>query len=214
MRRLSFPVPFILLAACALLSACGTPDSRTLFTAEDFGIAVYRSETDQDGDFVDDATDVLLSVKTYLATKPVYKSAYYEGGWPTDGCGVCTDVVAQGLLGAGYDLRTLLSEDRAAHPEDYRTDETPDPDIDFRRVRNLLPYFRRNAITLTTDSGKIDQWQPGDIVVWEGHVGVISEHRNASGTPLVYHHANPSQTEYEQDVLNAYGEILGHFRIS
>ncbi|MBQ3791867.1 MAG: DUF1287 domain-containing protein [Clostridia bacterium] len=185
-----------------------------LYPGERFDIPRYVSAVDFDGDGIDDQTDILESVKAYLDTKPVYRSAYYAGGWPDDGYGVCTDVVARGLLGAGYDLQSLVDGDRRAHPERYRAGENPNPAIDFRRVRNLLPYFEGNAISLTTDPTEIAEWQPGDIVVWEGHIGVISEHRNYRGIPLVYHHRSPSQTSYEEDVLDSYGEILGHFRIS
>ena len=179
-----------------------------------FGIEDYKSKYDADGDGIDDQTDILLSVKAYLATEPQYKSVYYDGGWPNDNYGVCTDVVARGLLGAGYDLQALVDADRAENPDGYKEDEKPDKNIDFRRVRNLLPYFRHTAISLTTDTGEYSEWQPGDIVIWEGHVGVISEHRNYKGVPFVYHHGRPEQETYEEDVLETFGEILGHFRVS
>ena len=78
------------------------------YSNEKFGIETYRSQVDRDGDGVDDQTDILQSVRTYLATRPKYKSRYYATGYPDDGYGVCTDVVAFGLLGAGYDLMELL----------------------------------------------------------------------------------------------------------
>ena len=202
---------FVFCSLTLSLLSC-TPSK--LYRADDFGIEVYHSSIDKDGDGIDDATDILQNVKTYLATSPQYKSAYYAGGWPTDEYGVCTDVVARGLLGAGYDLQLLVDEDRKAHPEAYQEGEKPDPNIDFRRVRNLFPYFTRNAISLTLDPKEISEWQPGDIVVWNGHIGVISEHRNKDGVALVYHHVSPGQKNYEQDVLETYGTIIGHFRIS
>lgn len=205
-----FRAALLLLAAALFLSSCG---AKKTYDAEHFGIEPYKSAVDKDGDGVDDQTDILESVRAYLETKPEYKSVYYDGGWPTDGYGVCTDVVARGLLGAGYDLQELVDADRAAHPGDY-ADEKPDRNIDFRRVRNLLPYFRNNAISLTTDPKKISEWQAGDIVVWKGHVGVISDTRNRKGVPYVLHHGRAGQKNYEEDVLESYGEIAGHFRIS
>ena len=74
------------------------------YSNEKFGIETYRSQVDRDGDGVDDQTDILQSVRAYLDTRPKYKSRYYATGYPDDGYGVCTDVVAFGLLGAGYDL--------------------------------------------------------------------------------------------------------------
>ena len=183
------------------------------YTDKDFGIVTYKSEKDADNDGVDDQTDITDSVKAYLATNPKYKSKYYVGGYPDDEYGVCTDVVAQGLKGAGYDLMELVNIDKENNPASYDY-EKADKNIDFRRVRNLKIYFDNNAITLTTDIKKIAEWQGGDIVVFKGHIGIISEHRNKNGVPFVYHHANPIQRYYEEDVLSIRNDIIGHYRIS
>ena len=71
------------------------------YTNADFGITPYTSAVDKDGDGVDDQADILQSAWEYLATKPKYKSKYYGTGYPDDEYGVCTDVVAFGLRGAG-----------------------------------------------------------------------------------------------------------------
>lgn len=183
------------------------------YSNEDFGIATYISAQDKDGDGVDDQTDILQNVRAYIATNPEYKSKYYAGGYPDDGYGVCTDVVAQGLLHAGYDLQQLVDEDIATHPDMYEV-EKADPNIDFRRVRNLLVYFKNHAISLTTDISQIDEWQGGDIIVFKKHIGVVSDVRNRSGVPFIIHHANPYQKYYEEDILENRQDIVGHFRIS
>lgn len=184
------------------------------YTNEDFGIPRYVSGNDQDGDGVDDQTDILDSVYEYLDTKPKYKSKYYaETGYPNDEYGVCTDVVANGMKGAGYDLMLLVNEDILEHPEDYAVGE-PDIYIDFRRVKNLNIYFEHTAISLTTDVDETEEWQAGDIVIWSGHIGVISEHRNRKGIPFVLHHANPVQASYEEDILETWGTVRGHYRVS
>lgn len=183
------------------------------YTNEDFGIATYTSTMDKDGDGIDDQTDILQNVRTYIATEPTYKSKYYAGGYPDDGYGVCTDVVAQGLLHAGYDLQQLVDADIAANPDMYDV-EKADPNIDFRRVRNLIVYFSNHAISLTTDISEIDQWQGGDIIVFEKHIGIISDKRNKDGVPFIIHHANPAQRQYEEDILGYRNDIVGHFRIS
>ncbi len=184
-----------------------------LYTNEDFSIPTYRSAADRDGDGVDDQTDILQSVRDYIATEPKYHSNYYAGGYPNDGYGVCTDVVAFGLLGAGYDLRELVAGDIQADPAAYGVDR-PDRNIDFRRVRNLKVYFDRHAIPLTTDPCAIEQWQGGDVVVFEGHIGVVSDHRNRKGVSLVIHHGSPVQLNYEEDILLRRNDIIGHYRIS
>ena len=183
------------------------------YSNEDFGIATYISAQDKDGDGVDDQTDILHNVRAYIATNPEYKSKYYAGGYPDDGYGVCTDVVAQGLLHAGYDLQQLVDEDIAAHPDMYEVKKA-DPNIDFRRVRNLLVYFKNHALSLTTDISQIDEWQGGDIIVFKKHIGIVSDVRNRSGVPFIIHHANPYQKYYEEDILENRQDIVGHFRIS
>lgn len=183
------------------------------YTNEDFGITTYISAVDKDGDGVDDQTDILQSVRDYAATKPKYKSKYYATGYPDDEYGVCTDMVAFALKGAGYDLMTLVNEDVLQHREQY-TIEDVDKNIDFRRVRNLRVYFKNNATALTTDIGQIDQWQGGDIVIFEGHIGIVSDKRNGRGVPFVIHHANPYQRYYEEDILARHDDIVGHYRMS
>lgn len=183
------------------------------YTNGDFGINTYTSLSDKDGDGIDDQTDILLSVKDYLSKKPKYKSKYYNGGYPDDSYGVCTDVVAQGLYGAGYDLMQLVDTDIKANRDKYSIDK-PDKNIDFRRVRNLKVYFDNTALSLTTDISKIEEWQGGDIVVFKGHIGIVSEHRNKNGVPFVYHHANPLQKYYEEDILEIRDDIIGHYRVS
>ncbi|MBR2402897.1 MAG: DUF1287 domain-containing protein [Lachnospiraceae bacterium] len=183
------------------------------YTNADFGIEDYISTVDKDGDGIDDQTDILQNVRGYIATKPEYKSKYYAGGYPDDKYGVCTDVVAQGLLHAGYDLQKLVDEDIAAHPDMYDV-EKADPNIDFRRVRNLLVYFKNYAVSLTTDITKIEEWQGGDIIVFKKHIGIVSDKRNKNGVPFIIHHANPYQRYYEEDILENREDIVGHFRIS
>lgn len=183
------------------------------YTNDDFNIETYISGTDKDCDGIDDQTDILNSVKEYIDKRPSYKSKYYDTGYPDDGYGVCTDVVAFGLLGAGYDLMTLVYDDVTENPGKYNI-ESPDKNIDFRRVRNLKVYFDNNSISLTTDIYDIDEWQGGDIVVFKNHIGIVSDKRNKDGISFVIHHAYPYQKNYEEDILKTRHDIVGHYRIS
>ncbi len=185
----------------------------TQYSNEDFGINSYISLNDQDQDGIDDQTDILYSARAYLKTKPKYKSKYYGTGYPDDGYGVCTDVVAFALLNSGYDLMELVNEDVLNHRELYDI-EFPDKNIDFRRVRNLKIYFQNNAVSLTTDLSLIEEWQGGDLVLFKNHIAVISDKRNRNGIPFIIHLANPYQLHYEEDLLEYYRQdITGHFRI-
>lgn len=173
------------------------------------------STVDADGDGTDDLTDILEGALAYVTEKkPKYKSVYYNTGYSTDEYGVCTDVVANALLNAGYDLMQSVNEDILKNPQDYNI-ENPDINIDFRRVRNLEVYFSHTAVSLTTDIEKIEEWQGGDIVIFKNHIGIVSDRRNKNGVPYVIHHGNPFQSAYEQDYLpSRQNEITGHYRIS
>ena len=61
---------------------------------------------------------------------------------------------------------------------------------------------------------RIEQWQGGDIVVFEGHIGVVSGHRNYKGVTWVLHNGSPLQLQYEEDILARRDDIIGHYRIS
>lgn len=177
-------------------------------------IPTITGTSDADGDGIPDQQDILQGALDYVATRPRYKSAYFVGGWPTDGTGVCTDVVAYGLRAAGYDLSSLVDADKREVPDQY-FGVPPDSNIDYRRVPNLAVYFSRHATALTTDTSAIDQWQGGDIVIFDdNHIGIVSDRRNRSGVPYLIHHAYPGQQRYEEDALDSYGTtITGHYRL-
>lgn len=177
----------------------------------DGDIPRVQSSVDKDGDGIDDQTDILQSALDYISSRPKYKSKYYETGYPDDGYGVCTDVVANALKGAGYDLMELVQEDIEENPGDYDIGQ-PDVNIDFRRVNNLKVYFEHTAESLTTDVSAIEEWQGGDIVVFKNHIGVVSDRRNENGVPYVIHHNDPMQTTYEEDILEERDDIEGHYR--
>ncbi len=211
--RSSIPIAALLVIMVGVLNSLGFIPHRK-YTNADFGIATYRSQHDQDRDGIDDQTDILQSVQAYLATNPKYGSKYYASGYPNDEYGVCTDVVAQGLRGAGYDLMQLVNQDILDHPEFYDV-ETPDAKIDFRRVKNLAVWFQRHTQALTTDVHDYQAWQGGDIVIFKDHIGVISDYRNRRGIPYLIHHYSPWQIDYEEDtLLNYQSEIIGHYRVS
>lgn len=183
------------------------------YTNNYFNIKTYISNIDKDNDGIDDQTDILDSAKKYISTKPKYKSKYYNTGYPNDGYGVCTDVVAFALKDACYDLQSLVNEHILANKDLYDI-EVVDKNIDFRRVKNLKIYLDYNAVSLTTDINDIEKWQGGDIVVFKNHIGIVSDNRNRKGISFVIHHANPYQKYYEEDILEYHNDIVGHYRIS
>lgn len=190
--------------------------NKNVYYAKDFDIETVISKTDSDNDGIDDYTDILQGAKIEAENKPTYKSAYYSGGYPPDNERVCTDVIWRALKNAGYSLKDMVDEDIKNNVDKYpRVDEKPDSNIDFRRVPNLKVYFERNQINLTTDLSKIEEWQPGDIVVFgSSHIGIISDKRNKKGIPYLLH--NGGQPLREEDILevyNKYEPITGHYRM-
>ena len=183
------------------------------YTNNYFNIKTYVSSVDKDNDGIDDQTDILNGARKYISTKPKYKSKYYNTGYPNDGYGVCTDVVAFALKDAGYDLQSLVNEHILANKDLYDI-EVVDKNIDFRRVKNLKIYLDYNAQILTTDINDIEKWQGGDIVVFKNHIGIVSDNRNRKVISFVIHHANPYQKYYEEDILEYHNDIVGHYRIS
>lgn len=190
--------------------------NKNVYYANDFDIETVISKKDYDNDGIDDYTDILQGAKIEAENKPTYKSTYYSGGYPPDNEGVCTDVIWRALKNAGYSLKDMVDEDIKNNVDKYpRVDGKPDSNIEFRRVSNLKVYFERNQINLTTDLSKIEEWQPGDIVVFgSSHIGIISDKRNKKGIPYLLH--NGGQPLREEDILevyNKYEPIIGHYRM-
>ncbi|MEW6338756.1 MAG: DUF1287 domain-containing protein [Acidobacteriota bacterium] len=141
--------------------------------------------------------------------------AYPGGDLPADR-GVCTDVVVRAYRAIGLDLQRLVHEDMTAAWREYPKLwglSRPDPNIDHRRVPNLVAYFRRHGATLGVprDPGA---YLPGDLVTWRlpsgvPHIGVVSDRTSADGVPLVIH--NIGGGAVEEDVLLAW-TVTGHFR--
>ena len=207
----NFLIVLIIIVLCVLYRFNYIPHKK--YTNEDFNIKTYISKTDKDNDGIDDQTDILNHARDYIKTNPKYKSKYYATGYPNDEYGVCTDVVAFALQGAGYDLMNLVNEHIKTNRNLYDIDVI-DKNIDFRRVQNLKVYLDNNAIALTNDINKIKEWQGGDIVVFKNHIGIVSDKRNKKGISFIIHHANPYQRYYEEDILEYSNDIIGHYRIS
>ena len=83
----------------------------------------------------------------------------------------------------------------------------------FRRVGNLDIFFKKYAQSLTLDINKIEEWQPGDIVVFgnEEHIGIVSDKRNSKGQTYIIH--NGGQPNREEDFFKYNNmEVIGHYR--
>ena len=190
------------------------------------GIEIERllSGNDKDADGIDDLEDIIQGARADVENRPQYKDAYYSGGYPPDNEGVCTDVIWRAFRNSGFELKDLVDKDIKSHTSEYkRVSESggPDPNIDFRRIPNLIVYFDNYAKKLTNeilpgDEANLCEWQGGDIVVFGGrikHIGIISDKRNEDGVPYMIHNAGPYAVE-EDSLLywNEISEITRHYR--
>lgn len=215
-------IVFVILIILILLLIVGistyflTQKYKRVYTAEDFNIETIYSKLDYNQNGVDNYTDILLGARKDAENHPIYKSAYYKGGYPPENEGVCTDVVWRAFKNAGYNLKSMIDEDIKNNTKEYpATNGKPDPNIDFRRVRNLKVYFKKICYTLTNDIKEIEEWQPGDIVIFgSSHIGIISDKRNKQGIPYLIH--NAAQPLREEDTLELWNNntpITAHYRL-
>lgn len=188
---------------------------RKSYLASDFNIEITHSNKDNDQDGIIDYEDILQGAKIEAKNKPRYVSKYYDGGYPPENEGVCTDVVWRALMNAGYNLKNMVDKDIADNISQYTSITSPDSNIDFRRVRNLKVFFDNNYTNLTLNIDKIDEWMPGDIVIFgTTHIAIISDKRNKNGTPYIIH--NAGQPNRDEDAFMYWYKtrgIVGHYRI-
>src|ERR1700741_2908352 len=107
---------------------------------------------------------------------PAYVRIPYPGGDVSPDTGVCTDEVIRSYRAVGVDLQKEVHEDMASNYSAYPRKwnwllRRPDPNIDHRRVPNLMVFFQRHGEVLPTTSTPSD-YHPGDLVTWDLGGGV------------------------------------------
>ncbi len=178
-------------------------------------------EGDIDNDGISDMEDIVQGARLEILNKSKYQSNYYEGGYPPKTEGVCTDVIWRALKNAGYDLKSNMDKDISMNTKDYiKGVVIPDPNIDFRRVKNQHVFFEKYAASFTTEIKPYNiknlyQWQAGDIIVIRNsdHVAIVSDKRKKNGVPYIIH--NSSTYPMEDDLLLKWSKdnrIVGHYR--
>jgi hypothetical protein len=175
--------------------------------------------SDKDGDGISDLDDIVEGARKDADNRQVYKSEYYSGGYPPDSEGVCTDVIWRAFKNAGYNLKDMIDKDIKTNEKQYPAVEgKPDPNIDFRRVRNLIVFFRKYATKLTLEIKPYDvenlrEWQGGDIITFDSpeHIAIVSDRRRDDGVPYLIHNAGPYTMEVD-NLMTWLPGITGHFR--
>jgi uncharacterized protein YijF (DUF1287 family) len=150
---------------------------------------------------------------------PAYVRIPYPGGDVPADTGVCTDEIVRAYRVVGIDLQKDVHEDMvqnfAAYPNQSRwLLSHPDPNIDHRRVPNLMVFFSRKGETLPISTRATD-YSPGDLITWDlgggvPHIGIVVDEKSpSSGRWLVVHNigAGPKM----EDVLFNW-RVTGHYR--
>lgn len=175
---------------------------------------------DRDGDGIVNTLDVLLGGKRLCENKAAYASVYRQLGYPGGDVprteGVCTDTLVRALRNAGYDLQRGIHEDALAKPKLYPLEKAPDANIDHRRIRMMLPFFRQFFIELKKDEPHL----PGDLVLFDtfpnksgpDHAGIVSDQLGPSGLPLIINNFTDGFVEAEMDLLPAI-PVTHRFRV-
>ena len=160
--------------------------------------------------------DARQQIGVTLSYDPAYRQLSYPGGDVPMATGVCTDVVIRALRQQGLDLQEAVHRDMrgsfSVYPKNWGLSR-PDSNIDHRRVPNLMTWFTRQGWSLPL-SQAASAYRPGDIVTWDlgrglTHIGIVSDHRAATGVPLILH--NIGRGTQEEDILFSY-RITGHYR--
>lgn len=155
---------------------------------------------------------LVASARDQLTWGTHYDARYvplkYPGGDVARDRGVCTDVIIRAYRADGIDLQKLIIEDKRRAPSAYPAGKV-DPNIDHRRVPNMVAFFKRQGAALPTDR----DWKPGDVVWWKldsglNHVGLVTDRRGSSGEFMVIHNLSSPK---EEDCLRMW-KILGHYR--
>ncbi len=174
---------------------------------------------DRDGDGIVDRLDILRGAKKLLVNKAAYRERYvglrYPGGDVPRTEGVCTDTVVRALRNAGIDLQREVHEDLVAARRAYPMVDKVDPNINHRRVKTLIAWFKRHFTTLPAGG----DYQPGDIVFFDTfpqkagaeHVGVVSDRRDRAGQLLVINNWTDGAVDAEMALLGAI-PVTDHFR--
>ncbi|MBR91068.1 MAG: hypothetical protein CMO66_07380 [Verrucomicrobiales bacterium] len=201
------------LAACWM--GCGpmetVPDIRSASAAGD---KIAEAEENASPPIVRAARRQIEETTIY---DPAYVRLKYPGGDVPRERGVCTDVVIRALReGAGMDLQKLVHEDMSRAFNQYPAIwglKKPDPNIDHRRVPNLIAFFERQGFTVGGGKDKAN-YLPGDVVTClvgnRPHIMVVSDKTAEDGTLQVIH--NIGSGVKEEAALLSF-KLTGHFRV-
>ena len=170
----------------------------------------------QDG-FAGRLSDAALQLtRDQVVYDPAYYSMDYPNGDVPAGRGVCSDVLVRAYRILDIDLQKEVHEDMRNHFELYPGMwglTRPDPNIDHRRVPNLMTFFERHGTVKEITSDPAD-YLPGDIVCWNlggaiTHIGIVVDRESErwEGYQVVH---NIGAGQVLEDCLFDF-RIIGHY---
>ncbi|HEY6274470.1 MAG TPA: DUF1287 domain-containing protein [Terriglobales bacterium] len=149
---------------------------------------------------------------------PGYLAIEYPGGDVPAASGVCSDEIIRAYRTLGIDLQKEVHEDIvrdvSAYPLSRWRQTHADPNIDHRRVPNLMVFFSRHGEQLQiTDQAR--DYQPGDLVAWDLgnghlHIGMVVNQKAILSRRYTIVH-NIGRGPQMEDVLFDW-KIIGHYR--
>lgn len=168
--------------------------------------------------FYDSLSDAALELtKQKVVYDPAYFVIPYPNGDVPAGKGVCTDVVIRAYRLLGIDLQKEVHVDMGRNFNKYPKTwglRRPDPNIDHRRVLNLMKFFERyGEVKAVTDNAA--DYLPGDIVCWNlggaiTHIGIVVNKKSADQKRYLIVH-NIGNGQELSDCLFKF-TIIGHYK--
>ena len=166
------------------------------------------------------ASTFIIAARSQIGVTTSYNSSYmalkYPWGDVPIETGCCSDVLIRAFRKLNIDLQQLVHEDMKSNFSHYPRKwgmKAPDPNIDHRRVPNLMKFFERRSASVKISKNSQD-YHPGDLVAWnlgKGilHIGIVSDRKTSNRIPLIIH--NIGHGVQEENILFQF-EMIGHYR--
>jgi uncharacterized protein len=214
-KRQQMPIRanILVLLLIALCVSCDNKKSSMTVISPNPIPTVVSVDSPQIQKIIANAIEQTKVTRTY---DPAYVKLAYPGGDVPMNTGVCTDVVIRAFRSINIDLQKEVHEDMrknfAVYPRNWGLN-SPDTNIDHRRVPNLMTWLKRQGKAKpVTQNGQ--DYQPGDIVTWDlgggqQHIGLVTNIPVNSERLSIAH--NVGSGAKVEDVLFKWKPI-GHYR--
>jgi uncharacterized protein len=133
--------------------------------------------------------------------------------------GVCADEIIRSYRSVGVNLQKEVHDDMVRnfdlYPRNWRwLLSPPGPNIDHRRVPNLMVFFARKGVSLPL-SGLANDYTPGDLVTWDlgggvPHICVVVDQKSAQGGRYLIVHNIGQGPRLADSLFN--WKVIAHYR--